>query len=302
MKKIIKKIINKSRYIFSTKIYNIYNHIKIKYKIMSHSEMINKITIEGYSLSRFGDGEFEIIFNEGDHPGFQETNDKLAKELKKVLTSNDEKIIIAIQSSINSIDDFRKKTKNFYRFFYYRNRKKIEKMLNPNKLYGDTLLTRFYIDYADKSKTKEKVENLKKIWDNKKILIVEGRNSKLGLGNDLFNNSKEIRRILVPNCNAYKIKDKINRTIKKNVKKDELVLLAIGPTATIIAWDLNKIGIQALDIGHIDIEYEWYLSGTEEKIEIVGKNVNEVDRNINENISVNDEEYLKSIIEDISEI
>lgn len=35
-------------------------------------------------------------------------------------------------------------------------------------------------------------------------------------------------------------------------------------------------GYQALDIGHIDIEYEWFRKSAKYKIEIEGKNINEV--------------------------
>ena len=37
------------------------------------------------------------------------------------------------------------------------------------------------------------------------------------------------------------------------------MLIALGPTATILAYDLAEKGVQALDVGHIDIEYEWFL-------------------------------------------
>ena len=61
-----------------------------------------------------------------------------------------------------------------------------------------------------------------------------------------------------------------------NLHSGELILIALGPTATVLAYDLNKRGIRALDIGHLDIEYEWFKSGTQEKIPIAGKYVNEV--------------------------
>ena len=39
---------------------------------------------------------------------------------------------------------------------------------------------------------------------------------------------------------------------------DCLFLVALGPTATVLAYDLTKHGAQAIDIGHLDIEYEWF--------------------------------------------
>ena len=50
----------------------------------------------------------------------------------------------------------------------------------------------------------------------------------------------------------------------------------MGPTATVLAYDLACAGFQALDIGHIDLEYEWMLAGTGGKTLIKGKYNNEV--------------------------
>ena len=38
-------------------------------------------------------------------------------------------------------------------------------------------------------------------------------------------------------------------------------MIALGPTATVLAYDLAARGFWALDIGHIDLEYEWFLNG-----------------------------------------
>ena len=35
----------------------------------------------------------------------------------------------------------------------------------------------------------------------------------------------------------------------------------MGPAATVLAYDLACAGYQALDIGHVDMEYEWMLAG-----------------------------------------
>ena len=38
-------------------------------------------------------------------------------------------------------------------------------------------------------------------------------------------------------------------------------MIALGPTATVLAYDLAEMGYWALDIGHLDLEYEWFLKG-----------------------------------------
>ena len=53
-------------------------------------------------------------------------------------------------------------------------------------------------------------------------------------------------------------------------------MIALGATATVLAYDLAKDGFRAIDIGHADIEYEWMLSGATEKVPVKSKYVNEV--------------------------
>ena len=85
--------------------------------------------------------------------------------------------------------------------------------------------------------------------------------------------------------------------MKKHYKKDDLVLIALGPTATVLAYDLSKENIWALDMGHFDIEYEWFLAKTDKKIPVKNKHVNECGE-----IGVQDGaniEYLNQIVEKI---
>ena len=63
----------------------------------------------------------------------------------------------------------------------------------------------------------------------------------------------------------------------KKQKKSKLILIALGPTATVLAYDLAIEGYQAIDIGHIDIEYEWFLQGVTEKCPVKNKYIGEID-------------------------
>ena len=42
------------------------------------------------------------------------------------------------------------------------------------------------------------------------------------------------------------------------------VLIALGQTATVLAYDLSEAGLQAIDPGHVDVEYEWYRMGEDQ--------------------------------------
>ena len=128
--------------------------------------------------------------------------------------------------------------------------------------------------------------------------MIEGEKSRMGVGNDLFNNAKSIKRILCPAENAYAHYKEIYSKAVELISKDDLVLIALGPTATVLAHDLFLAGYQAVDIGHVDISYEWYLRGVSnpsERITIPGKYVNEAPGgNLVE--ATNDPDYLNQII------
>ena len=56
-----------------------------------------------------------------------------------------------------------------------------------------------------------------------------------------------------------------------------IVLLAIGLTATVLSYDLADNGFQVIDIGHLDVEYQWYLMQAKKKMPLENRTtVNEV--------------------------
>lgn len=298
MLKKIRKFLGKCKYqiiIFISKINFTLFYKKNKYKILSDEEIINKIINEKKSLSRFGDGEFKWMLGKK-QVSFQENNAKMMYKLKEVFEEENEDLIIGIPKALNSLENLnryaKKEWKLFILFFY----NSIKKYIKVDKEYADTNITRFYMDYVDKSNCKNKIENIKRIWEKRDILIVEGEKTKLGVGNDLFQNAKTINRIIAPSKNAFDVYERILEEAYSN-GKDKLILISLGPTATILASDLSKKGYQAIDIGHIDIEYEWFLSNANDKVPVKGKYVNEAkSKGDLSDEDIEDEEYKKSII------
>lgn len=289
-----------------------YRIIQIKKHIVIFNIMIDKIvkkpeindsikTIEeivnnNYSISRYGDGEFKLI--DGEDLLFQKYDKSLANRLKEILISNEEKHLVCIPKQIISTDWLNDRAKYFWDNYLSLNRYKLYKLIDNNKVYYDSFITRFYMDYKDKSQSKNILNNLKKIWYKKNVVMVEGEESRLGVGNDLFDECLSIERIICPKKNSYtKYKD-ILESVRNNVTKDKLILIALGPTATVLAYDLSKLGYTALDIGHVDIEYEWFLKKADRKIDIKNKYVGEV-LNGNYSDAISDSRYLKQIISTI---
>ena len=263
--------------------------------ILSPEETLDEIIKRNRSITRFNDGEINLMY--GGRIGFQEANQKLSKKLRKVLKSKRKGLLIGINIPYNNsqLSIYNNYDKNFYIKFINRFKLKLFTLIDLNRKYYSGIISRFYIGMKDKSKIPNYIKKLKQIWNKKDILIIEGEKSRLGVGNDLFNNSKSIKRILCPAINAFNVYEEIINQAKK-IDKSNLILLAIGPTSTVLAYDLYKKGFQVIDVGHVDIEYEWFLRKATKKIQIENKYVNEVYGNRYKFGRVKDKQYYEEII------
>ena len=276
------------------------------FNIMSPEETIDYIIRNKCSVTRFGDGEIGVIF-QGRSTGFQDSNEELQKCLLEALCSQSPSLLVCLPlflspEKVNGEISFR--AKRFWDFWSYDHLKKLylllEKQGKKNALFGDTLISRPYIEWKNKKVHADRIfPLLKKIWNDRDILIVEGTETRLGIGNDLFANTKSIRRILAPSENAFRKREDIIRAVEEHYH-GELILLALGPAATVLAHDFSKRNMQAIDIGHVDIEYCWYLLNVSRKVAIKGKYTNEVS-NGKRNISqCHDEIYRSEVIKIIN--
>lgn len=263
-----------------------------KPKVLSCTETLDELVNSNKSICRYGDGEFNIIF--GESIPFQKYDVNLQKRLKDILISNDSNILCGIPDVFGSLDNHNPDHSKFWYKYLYYNRDKIYKIIDLNKCYADTGVSRSYLEYLPSIDHDEFFEELKDLWKNKNIVIVEGNGSRLGVGNDLFNSAKSIKRILCPSKNAFsKYSEILNNCI--SCDKESLFIIALGPTATVLAYDLSKKGFRALDFGHVDIEYEWYLKKATHKIPVKNKIVNEI-RTCRSVGKIKDKKYDSEII------
>lgn len=238
-------------------------------------EVLNKMLLDHSSLCRFGDGEFEMI-RMNERPWFQQSSEALSQKLKQVLDSKDEKINIAIANLYGSLTIYTEDAAlGMRRYMDFETRKVHMQLLSPERVYYDAYVTRPYLIYRDKKACENTFKLWKDIFRDRNLLIVEGINSRFGVNNDLLSNALSIRRILCPAQNAFTVYESIKETVLNNAKKNDLVLVTLGPTATVLAYDIAKEGYQAIDIGQLDNEYDWYLKNAKRQIPIKGKCVAE---------------------------
>ena len=268
-----------------------------KVKILTDEETVEYLLKNKVSYSRFGDGEFNWILKNKQN-SFQDDNEEMANRMKEILLNSNDKVLIGIPLGLKKVSEFVLFTRKFWTYTFVRNYNKLLKYI-PGKIYGNASVTRPYIDYKNRKNSMNKFINLKRLWDNKDVIIVEGEKTKIGVGNDLMDNAKSLKRIICPSKNAYGKYNEILETIKNDIDKDKLILIALGPTATILAYDLGQLDYQAIDIGHIDVEYEWCGKNVKDRVSLVGKSVNECKNSETENMELTDKKYEESILKKI---
>ena len=213
--------------------------------------------------------------------------------MREVLSSDADGLMIGIADIFDDCKQFDDSTRDYWKKHLARFRGVWYKYLIKGKKYYNASMTRQYIGLRHKEESGKIFEHIKKIWDGRDVVIIEGEKSRLGVGNDLLDNAKSIKRILGPSRQAFSKYDEILEEAKK-VDKNSLILLALGPAATCLAYDLHMLGYQAVDIGHVDVEYEWYKMKAKRKVPIKNKMVHEAVAN--EIGEMHDLEYENQII------
>lgn len=280
----------------------IYHHQNRKYKldILKSEETIAHILKTSCSVARFGDGEFEMLLQPDRDLGFQTRCGALSDRMRQILRNKESNLLICIPYTLNDLHSRTRHSRMFWYSWGKRNDQhhrivELIRQCQPDGyVYGDSQITRPYIAYATRDHGARIFPMLKQLWEGRDILFVEGEKTRLGVGNDLFDNARSIKRVLCPATNAFDRYDEILETVK-SVWNGELILLALGPTATVLAADLADSGMQALDLGHLDIEYEWFRTGAKGHDQVAGKFTNESATG-HEVDACDDESYLGQII------
>lgn len=249
-------------------------------KILSREETIDLVLDKRLSIARYGDGEFNIMLSNKDI-GFQVQEPELSERLRQIFDAPNPNVLVCIPKVFDWKDRFfmSRHVRHFWSRYLKHQSSKFYELMKTRDLYGDTQLSRPYMDFSKNGytygKSKSFFEKIKAIWNQKNVLIVEGELTRFGVGNHLLDNAKEVKRVLCPAKNCWSRSGEIFEKTLSLSKGFDLVILALGPTATVLANDLAAHGVWAFDLGHLDIEYEWFLQRATRKTIVTGKYVNE---------------------------
>jgi hypothetical protein len=244
LNRILRKIIFVPSYLIKKRI--------LKYKdvypeVMSIESTLDLLT-SGYSLSRMGDGEYNLCFTQS--IAFQKANFEIMQKLRFLLKTgrNDEiKYLVGIPRLKYS-------GKTFWGEFWFFHIVQISKLLNSKIIYGDLGISR-HIELSH-------LDELKRIWHRKNVMFIYGKNSKFDVNHDIFKSINSKLILQSSNNNAFDEIQYISNEINKKKNSIDLILIALGPTASILAYDFClKFKIQTIDIGHLTNVIDFKMKG-----------------------------------------
>lgn len=235
-------------------------------------ESLAYIQEQGASVARFGDGEVELMT--GSSIPYQDYDPTLAQALLEILTSPSRAdFLVCLPDVFQQLERYNSNAVHFWQQHFARYQTFYQEHCQA-PWYGSTFISRPYIDLLDKGQAAASFQALKELWKGRDVLLVEGETSRSGVGNDLFAGAKSLERIICPSRNAFSHYEKILEAIRVHAG-ERLLLLMLGPTAKVLVRDLHAAGYQALDLGHIDSEYEWFQMGATHKVPLGHKHTAE---------------------------
>ena len=221
-------------------------------RVMSTSETIDYICAHRASISRFGGGEYTCISGKG--IPFQRKSPKLQKRLLEIFGSRPKNCLIAFQKyklpDLENVNGYADLT--YWDGCFAQVGKHFLEHISANRVYGNALVSRL------PAFQEGGVENVKRLWNGRDVVLVTGKGSAFDLDERLFHNVGSLSRVDGLARHAFSEYEALfNRCSRFDT--DKLFLISLGPTATVLAYDLSQQGYQALDIGHLPNCYHEFL-------------------------------------------
>ena len=239
-------------------IFSFFKRNKKKVDILDYKTAIDYIINNEVSISRYGDGEFFLIMDR-DIP-FQTASPKLKERLIEILTSENPNLLVGVSKVMFHDDENAVPfVRDFHKNFRRKKLKKIMPYISESKTYIPTEISSLYQTlYNEKFNFEEYFDNIKNIWKNKDITIICGENTFKNITNNIFDCAKSVEYIYAPSKNAFDEYETLLSEYKK-LDKSRLLIIILGPTATVLAYDLQREGFRVLDFGHIAKDYDSFL-------------------------------------------
>ena len=195
----------------------------------------------------------------GNDIAFQKASEKIADRLKEVLTAKYPNMFVAIPKAIFSpANNIKTVVKDYWRLHGKKYRQIINPYLDLDRQYYSADVTLAYLAYENYDLATY-FQKLRKLWHDKDIAIICGQTIFDKISINIFDCAKSIQYVYGESKNAFDHYDSLLEKAQK-IDKNKIIIIILGPTATILAYDLARLGYQALDLGHIAKSYDCYMN------------------------------------------
>lgn len=216
---------------------------------MSMRETLDVIHERRLSLARFGDGELMLMAN-GDHKlQFQRNSPELRAELRAALNPDWQapgRVLVTLPPPFRG--------HQHWISAWIMTWSALKPLIDPARRYGHTQITRPMFFQQEGAAG---VAQWRRLWQGRPVLVVTGRGSRFDLIPELFDSAGKVDVLHTAPEHAFAERDAILQGVIERAGPETLVLLSLGPTATLLAHRIAATGVQALDIGHISASYNY---------------------------------------------
>lgn len=218
-------------------------------RVIGERETLQAIRERRASIARNGDGELQIMIGRGIY--FQEYDPELARRLRTILRSATPQFLVGIPNfdAHNIKTESRKPVWERYRLLF-------SHLVNPALEYHSTAVSRpasvVGLDHA------EHYRNFASLWAGRDVVLVH--HAAAVAGHPLFREARSVRHVPCLAEHAFReYPALLERAAALFDNPDVIFVIAAGPTAGVLAWDLALRGAQALDVGHLTSAYDEFV-------------------------------------------
>lgn len=212
---------------------------------LSLEQTMKVLVSERISFTRFGDGEFRMMLRPEYNLSFQPSSPGLADDLRDVLLFSDydpEVLMLGFPFVYHDLH---------WSGVLMDVWPDLKPLLREDLTYGCSHVSRpiFFEHFGESG-----VDMWRELWADQRVCVVTGRESRFALIDPLFDNIQESRYVYSEAVNAYADLPRLMEELERE-DPEQLFLVSLGPTGTLVTAYLARMGRWAVDVGHISTSW-----------------------------------------------
>lgn len=197
--------------------------------VLGEFETMQRV-VAGASLARYGDGEFKLC--EGSSIKSQDAHPTLGRRLREILRDSGDCLV--------GIPNIHSETPK--REYWQKHAERFSRHLAPRS-YVSSFVSRS--DSAPWIDCEDYWSLVEQLWRGRDVTLVRG--SGKAFSPEIMTGAGAITEIIGPKLSGWSAYDEL----MERIGTPERVILSLGPTATVMAVDLCRKGVHAIDTGHM---------------------------------------------------